>query len=159
MSMGCAGLCCQDMIVGQAYTFYFTYGGLLQVAVDPTDIQNAVARDSNFSAPSAVVNKGGLLAKASVSVSFTYQGQGSLVGQAGQEMANIVNNFWTTGVGTSLIFAGSTTGVAAPDCPSDPNGIDWTTILLWGGVALGVLIFVLPEVFSFEALKSLGRGR
>lgn len=153
--MSCADLCCQDMEQGQIYTFHFRYSGLLQVALDPVAVQKAVAADSNFQNPSAVVDKGGLLADASASVSFTYGGQGSVVGQAGQEMQNVINNFWLTGPGTSLVFSGSELGAAASQCAGSSGSIPWW---VWLAVGIGVLVVVAPEILSFEALKNLGRS-
>lgn len=148
MSQGCAGLCCQDMIQGQAYTFHFNYSGFLQLALNPSSIQNAVAKDGNFSNPSASVNEGGLLKKGTVAVSFTYAGQGSLVGQAGQEMQNVINNFWTTGVGTSLVFDHATTGVAGcSNCCC--CGLPDLSTLVWIGAAV-VALLLFTDVISLE---------
>lgn len=154
--MSCADLCCADMVKGQSYTFHFSYAGYLQVPLDPAAVQNTVAKDSNFQSPSAVVSKGGLNAAASVKVSFTYQGCGSLVGQAGQEMQNVINNFWLTGLGTSVVFAGAELGVTLCPCGNDnSSGVPWW---LWVGLGVAVLVFVAPEIFEFEILKKLGRS-
>lgn len=151
----CASLCCADMVKGQSYTFHFNYSGLLQVALDPVAVQNTVAKDSNFQNPSAVVNKGGMNAAASVKISFIYQGCGSLVGQAGQEMQNVINNFWLTGIGTSVVFAGAELGVTLCPCGNSDNSVPWW---LWVGLGVAVLVFVAPEIFEFEFLKKLGRS-
>lgn len=154
--MSCADLCCADMVKGQAYTFHFNYAGLLRVALDPVAVQNTVAKDSNFQSPSAAVNSGGLNAAASVKVSFIYQGCGSRVGQAGQEMQNVINNFWLTGIGTSVVFAGAELGVTLCPCGGDCNsGVPWW---LWAVLGVAVLVFVAPEIFEFELLKKLGRS-
>lgn len=155
MSQGCAGLCCQDMIEGQAYTFHFKYSGWLQVALDTDTATKALQGDSNFAGPSVTVNTGGLLKDGSVAVSFTYAGKGSLVGQAGQEMQNVLNSVWVTGIGTSLVFSGAETGVAA--CCGDGTGD--TNWLMWAIVAGIILIVAAPYILELEVVKSLRGAR
>lgn len=151
----CASLCCQEMVPGQAYTFRFTSGGL---GVPPSSdaVRSTLLGDSNFSNPAVSLSQPHIFGPIVVTVSFTYAGQGSLVGQAGQEMQNVINNFWTTGLG-SVVFAGSSVGVdvSTPPCDTSYGWVFWVA----GGIAVLVLAGILaPDIFALEKLKRAFRS-
>lgn len=151
--MSCADLNCADMVVGNKYTFFFRFGGYLQSKLDSNAVAAVVSKDSNFQNPSAYEAHCGILdSRASVmAVSFTYNGQGSTVGQAGNEMQQILNNFWLMGFGTSLIFDHAAEGVVPPccDCVNVPGG----NYLLWLAIGAVALVVIVANGWHEQAIE------
>ncbi len=77
------------MVQGANYTFLFNYGRA-GIAQDPADVSKWVATDSNFKNPVSTVKSG--FFSNQVAVSFTYNGKGSSVRNAGVEMQNVINS-------------------------------------------------------------------
>lgn len=154
---GCASINCQPMVKGQAYTFYFgmAAGGIFNAS--PQCMGPTIARDSNFLNPVASVTPtGSLKLGAQLSVSFIYNGEGSSVGQAGQEMQNLLNNFWMSAGLSTIVFSGAALGTAPASlcqncCCKATIDFMWIIGIL---LALGVAAyFFLPGFFAAQAAK------
>lgn len=142
--MSCADLNCQAMVPGETYTFFFKYSGFLQINIPANAAAAQLGKDSQFQNVSGAQGNCQCLFKTTViSLSFKWNGSGCiLVGQAGQIAQQDLANFWLTGIGTSLIFDGASTGVSAPCC--DPNvGSSWTTYIIVGLLGFAALAYYM----------------
>lgn len=149
MNTGCASINCDEMVAGAAYTFRFKFGGILGLSPSAQAISDAVSNDSNFQSPTASIVHNGIFARDEVLVSFAYAGGGSLVGQAGQEMQNVINNFWTMGVGSSLIFESAQGGVCTtPDCSCCAG----SSSVLWL-VAIALVGYLAVQMVGLQTIK------
>lgn len=100
-----------QMMPGASYLFHFTYGWL-GLKVDPQKLASIIAGDGNFRNPVGAVESSG------IQISFTYNGKGSTVGNAGREMQNVANDW----LGLNPILFAAAEGGPAAAAPASSGG-------------------------------------
>lgn len=128
-----------QMVNGQVYTHHLNVKG---VSPDPGAIAVQLAGDTNFGSPSANYTVGGLFTT-QVDVTFTYSGDGSIVGQNGQEAATVLTSGFTL---ASFEYTGTDTGITTAKPGGSPSNIpSWLMWAVIGIVAIAV-IYVAGDV-------------
>lgn len=94
---------------GAQYVFHFTGPNTLVSALS-TALRNQIAADTNFGNPVVSAEATGMR------VSFTYQGQGSTVGNAGAEMQSVLKS--QTAFSNGFLFSGAEGGPVITTTPA-----------------------------------------
>jgi hypothetical protein len=124
-----------QMVQGQQYTAHLVSDGFLGVYPDQASVTTAFDGDGNFSTPVYSVST------SSLDVTFVYFGVSSTVGNAGSEIANIINANKNL-VSDSVSYKGMDSGisvsspVSASVLPSGNTGL-W---IIGGFLLLAILL-------------------
>lgn len=127
-----------DLEAGVQYTHHLTATSV--GTWSPSGIVDALSGDGNFSGVSANLTHAGVFTS-TVDVTFTYAGQGSNVGQNGQEMASVLNDHFST---TAFSWSGTDGGVTAAPQDNQSN----TGIYIVIAVVAAILLFALHKTFQ-----------
>jgi len=131
------------MVSGEKYYFHFSCNSPILIGCpSPNDINKSLAGDSNFTNVQSGPEAHGFV------VSFTYNGQGSNVMDAGLEMGQVINSNLTGLQDFSFVSAdgpgGSTGGAVAtntqytPPPPGSSGSGSWESFLAGMGLTVGV---------------------